>query len=103
MASATVASPRAGLSSIALLQAPAPTPGQGGRFTITDLPVHDSDPGVHDADLGVHDPDPAVQDDPGLLFTMDRSKCSRWSETRSRAPSAFRARIGVRSFALRLA
>ena len=49
-----------------------------GLFTITDL-------GVHDPDLAVHDADPGVHDAPMLLFTMDRSGCSRCSETRTEA------------------
>jgi len=50
-----------------------PVPRKGGLFTITDLPVHDSDPGVHDADLTVHDPDPGVHDGPIQVFTMVRN------------------------------
>jgi len=38
-------------------------------FTIADL-------GVHDADLSVHDP-------PIFAFTMDRSRCSRWTDART--------------------
>ncbi len=47
-----------------------PLRGQGGLFPISDLPVHDSDPGVHDADLGVHDPDLSVHDGAIWVFTM---------------------------------
>ena len=59
-----------------------PVPRKGGLFTITDLPVHDSDPGVHDADLTVHDPDPGVHDGPIQVFTMVRNTHAVLDEAR---------------------
>jgi hypothetical protein len=50
-----------------------------------DLRVHDPDLGVHDPDLAVHDADLGVHHAPILLFTMGRSKRSRWTDARSLA------------------